>query len=95
MGSEVFGLQRANFELVGELVGKRIVTSPKQPDWKLFVWKVAAKGSTLEVQVEESDYERGIVEGAYTIAGAVVVEANRTKLVARKIAPMPITKASV
>jgi hypothetical protein len=88
--AELFGQVRAAFELVGELSDRRIVTSPKAPDWKLHVWKICSKGSTFEVEVPIADYERGIVDGAYALAGKITVESGRTKLVAQKITPLPL-----
>jgi hypothetical protein len=90
MAAELFGQVRATFELVGELVDRRIVTSPKAPDWKLHIWKIASKGSTFEVEVPIAEFDRGIVDGAYAIVGKITGEGGRTKLVAQVIKVLPL-----
>lgn len=90
----LFGSVRADFQLVGELVGKREITSDKMKDWKLFIWKIASRGSTFEVQVDRDTYDRGVIEGAYQIAGNLGVDGGRTKLVAADIKVIPSSRTS-
>lgn len=81
----IFGSAKAAFEIVGQLVATRVVTSAKQPDWKLYVLKIGTMGSTLEVEVTPTEFERVTMDSAYAIRGKITDQGGRMKLVAQDI----------
>jgi len=80
--ASLFGEVRSDFYVIGELQSKRIITSEKMKDWRLYIFKIAAKGCTLEIEVSQDEHSLGIIKSPYQITGAVTVEQGRTKLIA-------------
>lgn len=81
----LFGEVKAEFNVIGELQDRRVITSEKMKDWALYIYKIAAKGCTLEVQVSKDDYETAVLKAPYQVLGSITVEAGRTKLVGESI----------
>lgn len=83
--SALFGSVKSSFEIVGEVIDRRLVTSEKMKDWQLHILKVAAKGCTLEVQVTKDEYEGVALKQPYHLVGYLTMEAGRTKLIAESV----------
>jgi hypothetical protein len=92
--ASLFGEVRAVFEVVGEMVDRRIVTSDKQKDWKLHILKVAAKGATIEVQATEQQFNEAVLKAPYLVTGYITVENGRTKLIAEQAKQLTTAKSA-
>ncbi len=94
--SNLFGVAKAGFDIVGEVTEERILRSTKESakDWKQPVCKVVTAGSTLEVQLTEEQHSQVLVGNAYQFVGRIAKEGGRINLVVEELRKLATPKAS-
>jgi hypothetical protein len=80
---------RSAWQIIGMVVGRRELTSPKNPSWRGYVAKVATIGSTFEVNVTADTFGMLMDQVAYDFSGRFEDRSGRLTLIADRIKPLP------
>lgn len=74
------------WKVSGVVTEKRVVTSPKNPNWRMNVAKVMTLGSTFEVQIEDETQFNSIEPThEYVMGGGLSMVQDRIRLVANVV----------
>ncbi len=89
---------QASWRIVGVVVERRELTSPKNVDWRGHVVKLATIGATFEVEVNAEQYATVGDGGAYDMSGrfdsrAMKTGGSRVVLLVQSIKPLEEKKA--